>query len=891
MNSSVLKYNPGFMRDEELLKNFVVRVRDLEWMLGIISANTRLEANQHILVVGARGSGKTTLVGRVGYEVRTSPDISRFWHPVMFSEETYAVSSPGEFWLEALFQIYNDTGDPRWKQIRDDLAQGSDDAQLRELALGHVLDYSDQLGKKLLLVVENLNMLLAQLPANSDWELRHTLLNERRIMLLGTATSKFSELENVDRAWFDLFTTHELKPLNTRDSVVLWRSYTGHRAPLRQVQALRILTGGNPRLFRILSEFAVKASFRELMENLTQLVDEHTEYFKGSLDSLSPVERKVFVSLLERWDPGDAREIAEAARMDVNKASALLLRLVERGRVTIVSSLGRKRKYQVAERLFNIYYLMRRRGRPADRVRAVVRFMVQFYRDDSLIDTVTGIAREARSLGPDQRENHYSAYAEVLRCVLDGRVSSKILKGTAPEFLLDQSAPLAIRRFGEINSVANVASMPEAVVLLRKALDKRPGDFELGLLLGGVTEQASGSSTALFSESTPSRSHDAKVWTWIAEKLHDLGLFEDALVASKKAVAADPTNGAAWRAHGELLWYHLGQDEEGKKAASRGRDAEAAFRKAIEMDPAVAWCYTSLATILRCQRRFDEAENEAKRALELDGNSEQGWAEFGAIKVRQHQFAEAEGALRRALQINANSAFLWGELGLLLAHDDKRADEAIAAYQHALRIDDTDWFASSKLVALVTRTGTDEKVRSTVDEFLGRLKYSPKAAAHVAWAVRRSDRTELFPRAIELVRSAMADAPDDWKLAHALASLLGGAGDWAAAIAAMPPAIAACAVSEGALERVTQFFISASANGHGIESLAVLEGRERIASLEPLVIGIRLYLGEHPVVAQEILDVGADVAKKIQDDLKMRPEVLIGDSWAEALQPTVDDEI
>jgi DNA-binding MarR family transcriptional regulator len=201
-------------------------------------------------------------------------------------------------------------------------------------------------------------------------------------MLLGTATTKFSELENVDRAWFELFTTHELKPLNTKDSLVLWKSYTGTKPPLRQVQALRILTGGNPRLFRILSDFATKASLRELMENLTRLIDEHTEYFKGSLDSLSALERKVFVALLERWDPSDARDIAGAARLDVSKTSALLHRLVAKGRVTTISVLGRKRKYQAAERLFNICYLMRRRGRPADRVRAVVRFMVQFYRED-----------------------------------------------------------------------------------------------------------------------------------------------------------------------------------------------------------------------------------------------------------------------------------------------------------------------------------------------------------------------------------------------------------------------------------------------------------------------------------------------------------------------------
>src|SRR5580698_3064174 len=104
MNTSGLKYNPGLLRDEELLRTFVVRISDFEWMLEVIKANTHLQANQHILVVGARGSGKTTLVTRVAYEVRNNPSISGSWYPVVFSEESYAVNSPGEFWLEVIAQ-------------------------------------------------------------------------------------------------------------------------------------------------------------------------------------------------------------------------------------------------------------------------------------------------------------------------------------------------------------------------------------------------------------------------------------------------------------------------------------------------------------------------------------------------------------------------------------------------------------------------------------------------------------------------------------------------------------------------------------------------------------------------------------------------------------------
>lgn len=873
MSTAVLKYNPGLMRVEELVRSFVVRHRDFEWVLEVIASNTTLEANQHVLVVGPRGSGKTTLVWRVAAEVKAKPDLNCSWHPIVFSEETYSVSSPGEFWLEVIFQIYNDSGDPKWRQIRDALSKESDDAVLRESALGQVLEYADHLGKKLILIVENLNMLLAQLQANSDWELRHTLQNERRIMLLGTATTKFSELENVDRAWYELFATHELKPLNTKDSLALWKSYTGTRVPLRQVQALRILTGGNPRLFRILSDFVINASFRELMENLKGLIDEHTEYFKGSLDSLSALERKVFVALLERWDPSDARQIAAAARLDVSKTSALLYRLAEKGRVVTRSSLGRKRRYEVAERLFNIYYLMRRRGRPADRVRAFVRFMVQFYRDDSLVDIVAGIAREACLLGPDQRQDHYSAYAEVLGCGLDSRLCSKILMRTQPEFFQDKHAPQTVRRLAEVNNLPDVTNTSEVVEMLQKAIHLKPDDSELHVLLAKITDQRFRPASALLLKSSGSGEDDALVWAWLAEKLHDLGLFEDAYAASERAIAADPRNADAWRSRGELLWLHLSDDEEGESITSRERDAEVALKRAIELDPSVPWCHGMLASILRGRGDADGAENEIKKGLKLDQNSGAIWAEFGAIKLRQHDLPQAEKALRRAVEIDSESAFAWGELGLLLVHHEGRTTEAFSAFQRAIHIDATDRFAWSKLLRLKARTGTTQEALTLIEEFFLKFRNlgrSSEAVALAASVIEDSERPELLPYAIKWVRAAIEESAGDWKLALTLASLLAKTDDWETAIGAMPIAITASANSESALKHSTDFLICAAANGYASEVLAVLERYGKAPVFEPLTVGVRLYLGEHPVVAQEVADVGEDVAKRIRDEAQDR---------------------
>ena len=58
----------------------------------------------------------------------------------------------------------------------------------------------------------------------------------------------------------------------------------------------------------------------------------------------------------------------------------MLGRLVERGAVTVVSdSKSRKRLYAATERLFSIYYKLRRERNEASEVKALIHFMEVFY--------------------------------------------------------------------------------------------------------------------------------------------------------------------------------------------------------------------------------------------------------------------------------------------------------------------------------------------------------------------------------------------------------------------------------------------------------------------------------------------------------------------------------
>ena len=93
------------------------------------------------------------------------------------------------------------------------------------------------------------------------WQLRKTLQTEPRIILLGSATSRFHEIDSPDHALYDLFRVLTLRPLDTAECEALWETVSGKPSVGDTVRPLEILTGGSPRLIAIIARFGADRSF------------------------------------------------------------------------------------------------------------------------------------------------------------------------------------------------------------------------------------------------------------------------------------------------------------------------------------------------------------------------------------------------------------------------------------------------------------------------------------------------------------------------------------------------------------------------------------------------------------------------------------------------------
>ena len=476
LDRPIRKFNPGtFQSDDEVVRQFVVRQRELDLVLEVIRGNTDSPSCQHVLIVGPRGRGKTMLLARVGAELRADNALSERLFPVRFMEESQEIAMLADFWLEALFHLAhaNATGNPDFS--RDLLATHADltarwrDTNIEECARAAFLDAADRLDRRVVLMVENLQSLCSDVDDDFGWQLRQTLQSEPRLMLLATATSRFKGLDDANRPFFELFRIVELEPLDTDACRRLWNMVSDDQQTNREIKPLRILTGGSPRLLVIVAAFARHRSLRQLLEELVTLVDDHTEYFRSHLEVLAKTERRVYLAVIDLWQSSSAHEIAARARVDIRTASALIARLVDRGAV-VAEGTGRKRKYAAAERLYSIYYKLRRERDEAGLVRNLIQFMTVFYRRDELAEMV-GTWRVEAAQSPPIREGLERALAASDTLGLQLEAAKELLnKGVMHHARGEHEAELTafddlVARFGAIDTLELQGPVSQALLI------------------------------------------------------------------------------------------------------------------------------------------------------------------------------------------------------------------------------------------------------------------------------------------------------------------------------------------------------------------------------------------------------------------------------------------
>ena len=216
--------------------------------------------------------------------------------------------------------------------------------------------------------------------------LRASLMTWPDVLLIGSANTVFHAIRDRSAALYEFFRLIVLEGLDEDETLRLFQTISkrGERPEIPEfvgrdrgrIETIRRLTGGNPRLLALACQLLIESPLGPAFEDLERLIDEQTPYFKARIEELPVQARKVFHCLADEWAPLPARAVAAAANLNSSQASAQLRQLVDRGYAREARLPSEKRShYEVADRFYNIYFLLRFSRTQRERLEKLVSFL------------------------------------------------------------------------------------------------------------------------------------------------------------------------------------------------------------------------------------------------------------------------------------------------------------------------------------------------------------------------------------------------------------------------------------------------------------------------------------------------------------------------------------
>ena len=379
------------------------------------------------------------------------------------------------------------------------------------------------------------------------------------------------------------------------------------------------------------------------------------------------------------WRPATTKEIATEARIATNQCSSQLKRLEELGAVSVAGGSPRRLRYYLTERMFNVYYLLRLRGRAGDLVQALVRFMQSYYSLPQQVQIADEIVRTI-----DEQDSWKKPLAE------DALI--QLLEGL-PEYL---RFPLPIER-----GISGRSESPASEDIGLPATGGLASDYMIGLVMAGRSEEAIVACDRILrhhrdSSSTDSEPLVAKALAYKGTASMELGRYDDALDAFEDLDARFRHQESATILDSIAMavvnkGIALGRLDRIEEALESHNEVIRRYGAATWKDASapVACALFHAGLLLETKDRSDEAICAYERLLRR----------FGSCK--EHAVA---GWVTRG---HVNRAFALSRLG--------RSEEALQAYQ-----------------------GFESRDRQ--DEMPGMERYAAKALVGKAWTFEQLDR-------------------------------------------------------------------------------------------------------------------------------------------------------
>ena len=934
-------YNPAHLTADELKESFVAREDTLAELLRVIREQTPGRPCQHMMLIGTRGMGKTTLGLRFLYAIEEDPDLCERWQPVAFHEESYGIGSLADFWIHALRHLTRATGQSRWERRAEALvANEADQERAAAYALAELADFSRESARRLILFVENFDSIVAQIRDEREiHSLRATLIERPEILLLGSANAYFESIGGYGEPLYEFFRVSKLEGIGKEEARRILEAAASEDGQPEvseslnmehgRLETIRRLTGGNPRLLALACRMLIESPLGSAVEDLERLIDEQTPYFKARIEDLPGQARKVFHCLSEGWKPLLAKEVAAAASLSSSHASAQLKQLLEKGYTREIRLPGAKRtRYEVSDRFYNIYYLLRFSGSGRDRLERFIEFLHDLFGPTGMRDMYPAILASMRGNGSHAgeapawlgvlagrvvRDQGFEGREQWLREARDLVVQMVGPSGTAVGEV--QQAVDDYRRVDEClqrgREFMAAGRLAEAEATFREVLAIHPDEVQAWIGLGfifALKEHPEDGIDSLRPVTDHKSSDEANLGMWAlrtmvvkAFALLELKRYEEfSTTVAEVLTCADSEESTEFRQAGALMsWLNasvlteLNRPEDAIAAWQRTADlvygddpemlrhraAEAIVAKASALarlgrDEAAiaAWEQTTayIGPDDTAELRDIVARSLFSKGYRLAGRNRHEEAIASWEKISEYVRMQDPAELRH-LAVNVASVIS------ITRFDLGRREDFVSMCKYAVghvRHDDPKvlrHLTASTMSALGNWLNLCGRYNAAAAMCRTAADIDPELAESwrvLAKSILGQGDSGYLPEAERCAQRAVSLAPTDYSVLHTLSDVLARRGNWTEALSRLEQAlrVGRGQSREHERPRLVQSMIRAVAAGHAGRVKQMMEERRLVESMEPLWHAVRVELGEElESLPAEISDAVSVIREKIAD--------------------------
>lgn len=199
--------------------------------------------------------------------------------------------------------------------------------------------------------------------------------------------------------------------------------------------------------------------------------------------------------------------------------------------------------------------------------------------------------------------------------------------------------------------------------------------------------------------------------------------------------------------------------------------AEAAFLKAIELDPTLVDAYVRLAQIYGATHRYDQALARLGEAVKIDPQSIPAHMQLGVVYESKGDIAKAQEAYEKVLKLNPRFAAAANNLAGLYSEHGGDKDKALELAQRAKEAAPDDPHVSDTLGWILYKRGVYQRAVDLLKESAKKLPDAPVVQYHLGLASLKVGDREGARRALTAALSSPTNFAGKEEARKALAEL------------------------------------------------------------------------------------------------------------------------